>query len=134
MASSLLFVNSRGEILIYRSYRGDVARSEVLQFCTQIVATKEATEKPVVNLGGVHFIHISHNNITLVAATKTNTNAALMFQFLYKVVAVCRAYFGDFDENHVRKNFVLIYEILDEIMDFGFPQIVDPDLLKLYIT
>jgi AP-2 complex subunit mu-1 len=85
-------------------------------------------------MGGVHFIHISHNGITLVVATKTNTNAALMFTFLYKVVAVCKAYFGDFDENHVRKNFVLIYEILDEIMDFGFPQIVEPDLLKLYIT
>jgi AP-2 complex subunit mu-1 len=74
-----------------------------------------------VDLGGVHFIHISHNGITLVAATKTNSNIAMIFQFLYKVVAVCKAYFGDLDENHVRKNFVLIYEILDEIMDFGFP-------------
>ena len=51
------------------------------------------------------------------------------------MVTLCKAYFkGDFDENAIRKNFVLIYELLDEIMDFGFPQITDPDLLKLYIT
>ena len=34
----------------------------------------------------------------------------------------------------MRKNFALIYELLDEVMDFGLPQILDPDLLKLYIT
>ena len=28
---------------------------------------------------------------------------------------------GEFDENHIRKHFVLIYEILDEVMDFGIP-------------
>jgi len=34
----------------------------------------------------------------------------------------------------VRKNFALIYELLDEVMDHGYPQILDPDLLKMYIT
>jgi len=28
----------------------------------------------------------------------------------------------------------LIYELLDEVMDYGYPQILDPDLLKMYIT
>jgi AP-2 complex subunit mu-1 len=71
----------------------------------------------------------------LVATTKGNTNAALIMQFLYSLVTLCKAYFnGEFTENQVRKNFALIYELLDEVMDFGFPQILDPDLLKMYIT
>jgi len=38
------------------------------------------------------------------------------------LVKICKAYFGgEFDENHIRKHFVLIYEILDEVMDFGIP-------------
>ncbi len=50
-------------------------------------------------------------------------------------MVLCKAYFNlEFNENQIRKNFVLIYELLDEIMDYGLPQICDPDLLKLYIT
>ena len=31
------------------------------------------------------------------------------------MVNICKSYFGDFDENHIRKHFVLIYELLDEV-------------------
>jgi len=135
MASSILFLNSRGEVLIYRSYRDDVSRAEVSQFCTQVVAAKEASERPIVFLNGVHYIHTTHNHITLVATSTSNINAALVLQFLYKVVEVFKAYFGgSFDENSIRKNFVLIYELLDEIMDYGYPQILEPEVLKQYIT
>ena len=69
------------------------------------------------------------------ATTKGNINAALAMQFLYALVTLCKAYFnGEFTEDSIRKNFALIYELLDEVMDFGFPQILDPDLLKMYIT
>ena len=45
------------------------------------------------------------------------------------------AYFnGEFNEKKVRANVSLIYELLDEVMDHGYPQILDPDLLKMYIT
>lgn len=43
-------------------------------------------------------------------------------------------YFGKITEDSVRSNFVLIYEILDEFIDFGFPQLTDPTTLKTYIT
>ena len=57
----------------------------------------------------------------------------MTIQFLYQLVRICRAYLGDFDENHIRKHFVLIYELLDEVMDYGMPQIMDPDILKKFI-
>jgi AP-2 complex subunit mu-1 len=48
---------------------------------------------------------------------------------------VCKAYFkGEFNESQIRNNFSLIYELLDEVMDFGYPQILDTDVLKQYIT
>lgn len=38
------------------------------------------------------------------------------------MVTICKAYFNnEFSESHVRKNFALIYELLDEVMDFGYP-------------
>ncbi|OMJ83568.1 hypothetical protein SteCoe_15477 [Stentor coeruleus] len=135
MASSILLLNLRGEVLIYRSYRDDVSRTEVSQFCTQVVAAKEASERPIVTLNGVHYIHISQNSITLVAASASNVNTAMIIQFLYKLIDLFKAYFGgDFNEVLIRKNYVLIYELLDEIIDFGLPQITEPEVLKQFIT
>ena len=34
----------------------------------------------------------------------------------------------------IRNNFVLIYELLDEVLDYGFPQNCSTDVLKMYIT
>jgi AP-2 complex subunit mu-1 len=39
-------------------------------------------------------------------------------------VDLFRSYFeGALDEGSVKRNFTLIYELLDEVMDFGFPQV-----------
>lgn len=43
-------------------------------------------------------------------------------------------YLGSFDEAAVRDNFVLIYELLDELLDYGYPQHTGPEVLKLYVT
>jgi AP-2 complex subunit mu-1 len=41
-----------------------------------------------------------------------------------QVVALFKSYFGgEFTEQSIKNNFVLIYELLDEIMDFGYPQV-----------
>ena len=43
------------------------------------------------------------------------------------------AYFTSFTDINVKNNFSLIYELLDEILDFGYPQNTDPAPLKMYI-
>ena len=41
-----------------------------------------------------------------------------------QVVTLFQSYFGgEFSEQSIKNNFVLIYELLDEIMDFGYPQV-----------
>ena len=62
-------------------------------------------------------------NIWIAAVTKQNVNAALVFEFLHKVVEVMGNYFGKISEENIKNNFVLIYELLDEILDFGYPQV-----------
>ena len=41
---------------------------------------------------------------------------------------------GPCAEDAIKNNFVIIYELLDEILDHGFPQITSADVLKSYIT
>lgn len=134
MASSIVLINYKGEVLIYRSYKYDVSREETMEFCRKIIATKESKEKPIIYLNGVSYMHTSENNITLLATTKSNSNVAMIFDFLYSLVKLFKSYFGEFSEKKIKENFSLIYELLDEIMDYGYPQITDSNLLKKYIT
>lgn len=46
-----------------------------------------------------------------------------IFSFYFLQVFI--EYFKEFEEESIRDNFVLIYELLDEVMDFGFLQIID---------
>ena len=42
-------------------------------------------------------------------------------------------YCGAIGEEAIRKNFILIYELLDEVLDYGFPQTTSTDELKSFI-
>jgi AP-2 complex subunit mu-1 len=53
---------------------------------------------------------------------------------MVQLVSLFKSYFGgDLNEANIQNNFVLIYELLDEAMDFGLPQITDPTILKSLI-
>ena len=54
--------------------------------------------------------------------------------FLHKIVEVFTEYFKALEEESIRDNFVIIYELLDEMMDFGYPQTTESKILQEYIT
>lgn len=58
----------------------------------------------------------------------------MILTFLYKIVQIFTEYFKDVHEESIRDNFVVIYELLDEMMDFGYPQISESKILKKLIT
>jgi len=62
--------------------------------------------------------------------TKRNSNIALLLMYLYRLVTVFKDYFGELDEESIRDNFVIIYELMDETMDFGYPQAMDSKILR----
>lgn len=43
---------------------------------------------------------------------------------------VFKDYCGILTEESIRKNFILIYELLDEMLDYGYPQITSTEMLK----
>ncbi|KAJ5381557.1 Clathrin adaptor mu subunit C-terminal [Penicillium cataractarum] len=133
MLSGILVFNQKGENLIFRAFRSDCRPRLADIFRIQVIANPQV-RSPILTLGSTTFSHVKHENIYLVAVTKSNANAALVFEFLYRLIVLGRSYFGKFDEEAVKNNFVLIYELLDEILDFGYPQNTETDTLKMYIT
>ena len=76
------------------------SRQETMNFCNKIVATKAAKETPIICLDGVSFIHATFNDLTVVATSKGNINAALIMEFIRRFVAVCKSYFNnEFNED-----------------------------------
>lgn len=89
---------------------------------------------PCFSSEGVNYLYVMHNSLYLLALTKRNTNVAQLLLFLNSVVKVLTEYFKKLTEESIRDNFVIIYELLDEMMDYGYPQTTDVQILKEYIT
>ena len=86
-------------------------------------------------MDGCSFVYIRHSNIFLVAATRSNANTALMFEFLFQKLRILKSYLGDtFTDEDMKSNFTLIFELFDETMDYGYPQNCAIDVLRLYIN
>uniref|UniRef100_A0A8C2KWL7 Adaptor related protein complex 1 subunit mu 3 n=1 Tax=Cyprinus carpio TaxID=7962 RepID=A0A8C2KWL7_CYPCA len=136
MAASAIFIlDLKGKVLICRNYMGNVNINEIDNFMPIMMKSEEdADMSPVVIHGSTHFLWIKHSNLYLVAITKKNTNAALVYSFLYKLVEVFTEYFKTLEEESIRDNFVTVYELMDEVMDYGFPQTTDSKILLEYIT
>ena len=103
-------------------------------FRVNVIHARGQVRSPVTNIARTSYFHIKRSNLWLAAVTKQNVNATMVFEFLLKVVEVMQNYFGKISEENVKNNFVLIYEILDEIVDFGYPQNSDTGILKTFIT
>ncbi|OBZ65785.1 AP-2 complex subunit mu [Grifola frondosa] len=129
MISAFFIFNQKGEVLISRLYRTDLKRSIADVFRIQVVSNSDV-RSPIITLGSTSFFHVRVNNLYIVAVTKCNANAALVFEFCYRFISIAKSYFGKVDEEAVKNNFVLIYELIDEINDFGYPQNSETDTLK----
>ncbi|MCJ1341960.1 AP-1 complex subunit mu-1, partial [Peltigera leucophlebia] len=136
MASAIFFLDLKGKTLLARNYRGDIPMSAVEKFPILLSEAEEESSAvpPCFSDEGINYLYIRHNNLYLLALTKRNTNAAEILLFLHKIVEVFTEYFKELEEESIRDNFVVIYELLDEMMDFGYPQTTESKILQEYIT
>lgn len=139
VASSIIITDLRGKLIIFRDFRGDIPLSIIAdKFSNHLSNSDEESEhKPIFqvdDLPGVHMVYIRHESLYLLAPTKQNSNVVMIVSFLYRLCNVLTSYFGTLDEESIRDNFVLVYELLDEVCDFGLPQTTEQKILKEYIT
>jgi AP-1 complex subunit mu len=78
------------------------------------------------------FFH-RHIDLIFLAISKKNNNAVMVFSFLFNFIEVLQSYFKEVQEESIRDNFVIVYELLDEMMDNGYPQTTEFKLLSKFI-
>ena len=141
MAASAVFVlDSKGKPIISRDFRGDVPYSCVERFNSR-VAEMESEDEPVppvfhdegVNGVSCSFCHVSHNNLVMLAVCADNANAMSVILFLHRLKDVFKHYFEELEEESIRDNFVIVYELMDEVMDYGYPQYTEAQILSEFI-
>eukprot|EP01107_Rhizomastix_libera_P006598 TRINITY_DN20743_c0_g1_i1.p1 TRINITY_DN20743_c0_g1~~TRINITY_DN20743_c0_g1_i1.p1 ORF type:complete len:438 (+),score=128.21 TRINITY_DN20743_c0_g1_i1:29-1315(+) len=132
-ASAVLILDSKGKLLIARNYRGDLPLSVANRFVSSTLSDEQAVP-PVSTKDGVNYVYIKHNSLFFLAISERNINAMMVLAFLHRVVKCLTDFFGEVCEESIRDNFVVIYELLDEMMDFGYPQTTDVKVLQELVT
>lgn len=75
-------------------------------------------------------ITVQRKGISLVAACKQEVPPLFVIEFLHRVIDTFEDYFGDCSESIIKENYVLVYELLDEMLDNGFPLATESNILK----
>lgn len=68
------------------------------------------------NLDGINYIYIKSRRMFFIFTTNVNVSPSFSLELLTRITKLIKDYCGVLSEESIRKNFVLIYELLDEIM------------------
>ena len=71
---------------------------------------------PTQNVDGVNYLFIKKNGIYFVCTTKFNVSPSFILEVLERIAKVFKDYCGVLSEESIRKNFILLYELLDEMI------------------
>lgn len=135
MASIFCVLDAQGSAIISRSYRGDISKDKVVEvFRKRVLLEDDDKCVPVFEEEGCTYMYIRENNVFLIMVSALNCLPLLYFTFMKKCIKVWEKYFGKVNDVSVRENFVVIYELLDEMCDFGYPQFTEEEALKEFIT
>uniref|UniRef100_A0AAR2LDT5 AP-4 complex subunit mu-1 n=1 Tax=Pygocentrus nattereri TaxID=42514 RepID=A0AAR2LDT5_PYGNA len=133
MISQVFILSSKGDHLIYKDFRGEADKDAVSVFFEMVTALSGDQPPVVMSHKDLNFIHVRQGGLYWVASTKTNASPFTVIEFLNRLAALTKDYCGSLCEKSVRMNFALIYELLDEMVDYGYIQTTSTDILKNFI-
>lgn len=131
--SQFYVLSPRGDTIISKQYRGDVVRGTAEMFFRKMKFWSAGQAPPVFILDGINFLYVRKNGLYFVATTKFNVSPSLFIDIVNRLTRLFKDYCGILTEESIRKNFILIYELLDEVMDYGVPQDMSTHHLKSYV-
>lgn len=77
-----------------------------------------------------YLISVQRGGVSFVAACKQEVPPLFVIEFLHRVADTFEDYFSDCNENIIKENYVVVYELLDEMLDNGFPLATESNILK----
>jgi AP-4 complex subunit mu-1 len=128
--SQFFILSPRGDTIIFKDFHGDATPTLQEDFFRKVKFWNKGDCPPIFTVNDLTFLFIRRNNLLITCTTRYNISPSGTLELLNRMAKVFKDYCGILSEESIRKNFILIYELLDEIMDFGFPQITSTEQLK----
>jgi AP-4 complex subunit mu-1 len=138
--SQLFMLSPRGDKIIFKDYRHDIFPNtdEVFfrkyKFWDGVNHAAPVGEcPPFFVLDGVIYSFVKKNNVLIVATSRVNFSPSLLSELLLRLTKILKDYLGVLNEESIRRNFVLVYELLDELVDYGYVQETSSEKLMSHI-
>eukprot|EP01069_Polyplicarium_translucidae_P002915 Polyplicarium_translucidae@DN2163_c0_g1_i2.p1 len=132
MISQFYVLSPRGDTIINRDFRGDIVKGTAEIFLRK-AKFWDGDAPPVFSVDGVNYFFLKRHGLYFVCTTMYNVPPLFVLELLDRTTKVFKDFCGVLNEEAVRKNFTLIYEILDEMIDSGYPQITSTERLKQHV-
>lgn len=131
MIHSLFIINNSGDIFMEKHCRSVIHRS----ICDYFFEAQRSCQKPdniqtVISTPHHKLIIIYRNKLYFVAVVTNEVSPLFVVEILHRIVDIFEDYFNECTESSLKDNFVIVYELLDEMLDNGFPLATEASVLK----
>lgn len=130
MIHSLFIINSSGDVFMEKHWKSVIHRSICDYFFeAQSKASSPEDVPPIITTPHHYLINIYRNQLYVVAVVTTEVPPLFVIEFLHRVMDTFEDYFDDCSESNIKDNYVVVYELLDEMVDNGFPLVTEINVL-----
>lgn len=84
---------------------------------------------PILTTPKYYLIHIQRGGLFFLSVVSMEVSPLLVVEFLHRICDIFTDYFEKLQESTLRENFVVVYQLLDEVMDNGIPFNTEPNAL-----
>ncbi|CAG0899635.1 unnamed protein product [Darwinula stevensoni] len=131
MIHSVFIINKTGDVFMEKHWKSVVPRSVCDYFFdAQRKSTTPDDIPPVIATPHHYLISIYRCSLFFVAVSLTEVPPLFVIEFFHRVVDTFEDYFGECNETIIKENYVVVYELLDEMLDNGFPLATESNILK----
>ncbi|KMZ56679.1 AP-3 complex subunit mu-2 [Zostera marina] len=139
MLQCIFLISDSGEVILEKQLKGQghrVDRSICSWFWDHYVSQGCDLSKllPVIASPTHYLFHVFRGGIVFLGCTQVEMSPLMAIEFLCRVADILSDYLGGLNEDLMKDNFVIVYQLLDEMIDSGFPLTTEPNILRELIT
>ncbi|XP_065853637.1 AP-3 complex subunit mu isoform X1 [Euphorbia lathyris] len=136
MLQCIFLLSDSGEVMLEKQLTGHcVDRSICDWFWNQAISQGDSFKQQSVIASPTHYLfQIVRDGITFLACTQVEMPPLMAIEFLCRVANVLSDYLEGLNEDLIKDNFIIVYELLDEMIDNGFPLTTEPNILHEMIA
>ncbi|TKR81026.1 hypothetical protein L596_014972 [Steinernema carpocapsae] len=131
MLNSLFIVNTSCDVILEKHWKSVIHRTVCDYFFdVQKKVAQPEDVPPVLSTPHHYLISVYQNQLYLIAVTTVETPPLMVIEFLHRVIQTFVQYFDEFSDSCIKENIVLVFELLDEMLDNGFPLATELNILQ----